>query len=142
MGMHAELPPDASAASVARRLVSEAIAEGALREDALIVVSELVANAWRHGETPFWLSLSHEESAPGLLISVGNRRPAESACVPTLTPGGRVDGLGGRGIDLVQRLASDWGWRLEGATMVVWAHLDHPASPAADLRGGVAGRPS
>lgn len=131
MGIARVLPEDATAAAAARRLVEEVVAQGALREDALIVVSELVANAWRHGEPPILLELSldAEGHPPGsLLISVSNRRGSDSRLVPRLMVGGRTDGLGGRGIGLVAALAQDWGWQEADGSLTVWAQVGPPRS--------------
>lgn len=127
MGIRAELPVDASASGLARTLVRQAIADEGIRQDALIVVSELVANAFRHGEPPLRLDLLDEQDGqpPGTLrIQVSNQQRTGSTEVPTLTTGGRADGMGGRGMDLVDRLAADWGWELQDRRMTVWARLD------------------
>jgi len=134
MGLSLDLPGDASAPAVARRFVRESISDGRLRADALIVVSELVANAWQHGAPPLRMVLELDQDAPSatrLSIKVMNHCPEGSTCVAELILGGRPDGHGGRGIDLVAHLADDWGWQVAGSAMTVWAQLmsQEPAVP-------------
>jgi len=126
MGMSTDLPGDASSAAAARRIVEAAVPAGQLRQDALIVVSELAANAWRHGDPPFHLVVQGDvdgRALGGLQISISNRQRAAAPSLPERTAGGRPDGLGGRGIDLVATVAQDWGWHVDGETMTVWARL-------------------
>lgn len=126
MGMSTDLPWDASAPAAARRIIEAAVPAGPLRDDALIVVSELVANAWRYGDQPIHLVLQGEvDGLPSgsLHIAVSNRQRPTSPSVPEQTIAGRPDGLGGRGIALVAAVAQDWGWQVEAETMTVWARL-------------------
>jgi len=126
MGMSTDLPWDASAPAAARRIVEASVPAGPLRQDALIVVSELVANAWRYGDPPIRLVLQGDgDGLPSgsLHIAVSNRQRSASPSVPERTIAGRPDGLGGRGIDLVAAVAKDWGWQVEAETITVWARL-------------------
>lgn len=127
MVVNADLPADATAAAAARRHVEGFVSDAQLRQDALIVVSELVANAWQHGDPPISLVLEQDSDAQAtgrLLICVTNRRRAGSTSVPLPSDNARPDRLGGRGVDLVRLLAADWGWQAQGQTMTVWARIE------------------
>lgn len=96
-----------------------------LLTDLLLVVSELVTNAVRHGFGTIVMTV--ESAADEVLVTVAD----ESSRLPR-----RVDAAvtseGGRGLGLVERLALDWGARVrpEGGK-VVWCRLscaaDQPA---------------
>lgn len=115
------LPAQPSAASLARRFVAGHVADvdDQLRGDALLLVSELVTNAVRHGRGridlrigrgPTWLDIGvHDGGAamPG---------PVELAD-PTQTTG--------RGLHLVEALAERWGVVLDRGRpgKTVWFEL-------------------
>lgn len=86
----------------------------------VLVVAELATNAVLHGRVPgrdFALSLSHDEGRGVVRIEVTDTHPV----LPTRrTPG--TDEDGGRGLLLVDALATDWGVhdRL-GPGKTVWA---------------------
>ncbi|MDK1476370.1 ATP-binding protein [Streptomyces sp. 549] len=86
----------------------------------VLLVAELAANAVLHGRVPgrdFALSLSRDESRGVVRIKVTDTHPARPA---RLAPGPDEDG--GRGLLLVDALASDWGVRDRfGPGKTVWA---------------------
>jgi hypothetical protein len=116
------LPPGLHAPAHARAWLaerSEAIPPELL-EDALLVTSELVTNAVRHGRPEIVLSMRRIPG--GLRIAVGDcgeRVPAVSRG----TPG--VDRTGGRGLVIVAATARDWGVLpyADGSGKTVWAEL-------------------
>lgn len=71
------------------------------RDDAIIVVSELVTNALVHGRPPRFLHLVLQSE--GLLIDVADGSPAAASAVD---PNGRV---GGRGLRIIDALSAAWG---------------------------------
>jgi anti-sigma regulatory factor (Ser/Thr protein kinase) len=112
-----------------------------LTQDATLVVSELVTNALRHGAPDGDGGPGHDR--PELILWI---RDGYLVCVvidssarpPVRVPAGlaREDGLG---LQVVQALASRWGWSmLGGHRKAVWAVLGdaetgarHGAAPAA-----------
>ncbi|HWB67816.1 MAG TPA: SpoIIE family protein phosphatase [Mycobacteriales bacterium] len=112
------------AVTAARRFVVErATANGAeaLSADAAMVAAELLANARQHGLPPVVVR-THAE--PGLVrIEVQDANPH-----PPIRPTPSLSNMTGRGIVLVEAVASDWGTRREpGGGKTVWAELrsDH-----------------
>ncbi len=101
-----------------------------LTERALLIVSELVANAAVHAHTV--LELSMTASSRSLKLSVRD----EDQRLPVLgggdTPGRDLDvgppslGEGGRGIAIVQGLADEWGVDVLRGGKRVWARISLP----------------
>jgi anti-sigma regulatory factor (Ser/Thr protein kinase) len=88
----------------------------------VLVVAELAANAVLHGRVPgrdFALSLVHDESRGVVRVEVADTHPA----LPTVSRAGAApDAEGGRGLLLVDALATDWGVRdRPGPGKTVWA---------------------
>lgn len=110
--------PEAVAA--ARRFVERSLpldADVELREDAELVVSELATNAVRHASSAFRLSV--RQDGPGLRVAVEDadvRSPREQKPGP--------DERGGRGVGIVGKLSTRWGYEVREAGKVVWAELD------------------
>jgi anti-sigma regulatory factor (Ser/Thr protein kinase) len=120
------LPGDVAAPGMARAAIAGALRERiapAALDDALLVVSELVANAVIHGGV-----------SGGDRIELRVRLGPRSLCVKVFDEGGGVDAaaprriaepgtLGGPGLGIVEHLAADWGHaRVDGRTEV-WAEL-------------------
>lgn len=141
------LPAQAASASIARRFAEEALR--AWRQDELVevttlLVSELVTNAVLHAGSDVDLRLA--STATGVRVEVADH----SAVLPTRRGYG-PDATTGRGLSLVQMLATSWGVQARQPGKVVWfqvaqAHQpseeellaafpeleDVPAEPAAD----------
>ncbi|HEX4865036.1 MAG TPA: MEDS domain-containing protein, partial [Acidimicrobiales bacterium] len=108
-----------AAAALARRYVTATLEDwgrpGAIH-DALIVVSELAANAVQYAGGDFTVSLSR--LADSLRLTVGDPNPDP----PRLgTPGPLA--LGGRGMRMIDRIAAAWGHDRAGAGKLVWVDL-------------------
>jgi anti-sigma regulatory factor (Ser/Thr protein kinase) len=122
------LPGDASALALARGAVDSFELSPGVREDARLIVSELVANAVRHGHGTVTLLLSRarDGSFRGEVVDDG----------AGFQPRERAAGLsqGGWGPAIVDRLAETWGVARGAAR--VWfqlpreAALGHPVTRA------------
>ncbi|MGH3343645.1 MAG: ATP-binding protein [Carbonactinosporaceae bacterium] len=82
---------------------------------AVLVVSELVTNAVIHGYGPAQLRLTFNGR---LRVEVRDLSPAPPRLRDTC-PGE----LGGRGLQIVNRLSESWGWRPHGRGKLVWCEL-------------------
>jgi serine/threonine-protein kinase RsbW len=113
--MSTELPRAPESVTTARRLVDAHTTEfdPQQRQDAALMVSELVANAVVHGIGT--ISLMIEVEAAVLRVEVSDDGHAAGA--PGPTPGAH----GGWGLRIVDELADDWGV-LVGSTKV-WFRL-------------------
>ena len=104
----------------ARRLIWRFVADcaaGVDRDAAGLLTSELVTNAIRHAGTPVEL-LARVNDA--LRVEVTDGRP-ELSVTARDAPGFSVSG---RGLHLVDELASRWGVQQNRATKTVWFELD------------------
>lgn len=117
------LPSDLSAPASARREVRSLLARwrlGALLDPVLLAASELVTNAVRYGRPPVRMTL--RRCAKGIALGVhdaGRTRPPGGA-----TP--HTDAESGRGLLLVEAVATETGVRSEPDGKVVWARFDRP----------------
>jgi two-component sensor histidine kinase len=101
----------------------------ALADDAVIIASELVTNAIRHGtcvpageagHPPVMLAWQQHAGRLTCMVMDENAGPS------VLTSAG-PDSECGRGLQVVQALAAEWGWMmLDGHEKAVWAALCLP----------------
>ena len=86
-------------------------------DDALLLVSELVTNAVRHGAPPITMHVACDHNT-GMTVRVSDTNPAP----PT---GGTADHEqeSGRGVGLVDLLSDDWGVEAAEAGKAVWFRL-------------------
>jgi anti-sigma regulatory factor (Ser/Thr protein kinase) len=116
------LPDSPEAASTARRAMARAAElwrlDREVTETALLLVSELATNAFRHGAPPVLLSLRLD--ADRLRVEVADGSPA-------LPRPGRLapEQAGGRGLLIVQELAARWGSQASRSRVgkTVWFEL-------------------
>ncbi|WP_194815908.1 ATP-binding protein [Nocardia sp. XZ_19_385] len=97
---------------------------GVLVEDAVLVVDEMVANALEHGSSPWRCRFAVRTEPARFRVEVDDSGTGE----PHLrTP----DLNGGRGVLVINRLASSWGVVHYGRFKTVWAELplDRPQVP-------------
>jgi anti-anti-sigma regulatory factor/anti-sigma regulatory factor (Ser/Thr protein kinase) len=114
------LAPVAESASRARAIVRQTCARwrlDSIAPSAELLAAELVANAVRHAGTRIELSVSR--SARGLSIAV---RDYASAPTRLVGPAGEAE-PGGRGLLLVEALATHWGCTATRDGKVTWATL-------------------
>lgn len=108
----------------ARLFLSEALQSFEVEVDkdaAHLLTSEIASNAVRHGKEPIDVSVSVEEE--GLRVSIFDRgsgfNPDELSFDQSLS----ADTEGGRGLQLVQLLSSEWGVRRRDEGTEVWFRL-------------------
>jgi hypothetical protein len=116
-----DLPPDLTAAREARAATRRVLPKwrlAALIDPVLLVVSELVGNAVRHGRPPVGLRL--RKAGSGVRVDVHDDAPTAP------TPGDpSSDAESGRGLLLVDAVAAESGVeRIEGDGKVVWAKVE------------------
>ncbi|MER6605774.1 ATP-binding protein [Streptomyces sp. NPDC000927] len=112
-------PPTKASATQARHDASLVLLTWHLEpliESAELIVTELVANAIQHGEGPIEFSITRIED--GVKLAVADRSPNS----PDPRPADPLD-EGGRGILLVEALATSWGCQEKRNGKQVWAEL-------------------
>ncbi|NWF25400.1 ATP-binding protein [Streptomyces sp. PKU-EA00015] len=88
--------------------------------DVLLLVSEIVTNAYRHGGFPYELEL---DRGPGRIwVQVSDT----SAVRPRPHGPHRAARSSGHGLYLLERLSADWGWARHGTGKTVWFAVDIP----------------
>ncbi len=122
-----ELPDDLRSVSTARRFVRQKLDEWGIDgpvDDALLVASELAANALTHARSSYRLRLSVSDQA--LRIEVADA----GAGTPEPQPLTETEEHG-RGLHLVGALAASWGMEAaESGGKLVWAELPLPVAVA------------
>ena len=100
-----------------------------LVDPAILIVSELATNAVVHAGSGFTVSLNHDGSVVRLAVGDG------AAAVPQRAPGG-TQAPRGRGIPIVEAVASRWGHFALDRGKLVWAELagDALQTPSPALR--------
>ncbi|MFI6443250.1 SpoIIE family protein phosphatase [Kitasatospora sp. NPDC050543] len=121
------LPAEPTAVSRARRLVRAALAEWGVEEltdVAELLVSELVTNSVRYASAPIGVRLTLGDT---LMVEVSDPLPDP----PRERHAAEAD-EGGRGLELVRRMALRWGARAEGMGKVVWFEQALPGNEPDD----------
>jgi anti-sigma regulatory factor (Ser/Thr protein kinase) len=116
------LPRAVDSPSRSRDFVREVLTEwgqNALIDDALLLVSELVSNSVLHAQSSLIVSVSRSSDCRALCISVHDD---QADGVPSVR---QADGAAtsGRGLALVQKVASRWGIAPDPGGKSVWFEL-------------------
>jgi len=117
------LPSTEQAPGVARRVVRDAAAgwPSDVLDVALLLVSEAVTNAVRHGGGRIELRVTADEALVRLEVS------DEGSPLPAPAPAPQADALcdGGRGLPLLDALTTQWGCaaRPDGPGKTVWMEI-------------------
>jgi anti-sigma regulatory factor (Ser/Thr protein kinase) len=113
-----ELVADVTSCSIARRFVRTTLAREpeCLRDDASLLLSEVVTNAILHACGPVTVEIRQKGS--GYRIAVGDRSSS-----PPIEKRYRADDATGRGVQLLDRLAAAWGWERTDLGKIVWFDL-------------------
>jgi anti-sigma regulatory factor (Ser/Thr protein kinase) len=87
--------------------------------DAEMITSELVTNAMVHaGKAGFGIEVVHLTELSGVAVIV-----IDSSPVPPVRQDPTAGSEHGRGLNIVEALSTEWGWRPEAPGKVVWAIL-------------------
>ena len=128
------LPNDLRAPREARQAIARFLARADLPQlidDAQLLATELVTNAVRHATGPISVRAYVRDGYLRLEVC-----DSAADCPPELREAD-PDAEGGRGMDLVDKLSSRWGWRVSEHAKVVWLDLrvgstDSPRVPLLD----------
>jgi anti-sigma regulatory factor (Ser/Thr protein kinase) len=117
--------PNPGSVGNARRFAASTMGEWGLEpDDVALAVSELATNAFRHGCSPFTVSLFRGGlDGRDVVVEVADESqapPSKTVALPTDTTG--------RGLMLIDAISADWGFRPSPGGKVVWARFDCPFS--------------
>jgi len=118
------LPPESTSAGLARRCVRDVCAQAGLDDlvdDALLLVTELVTNAVVHAGTSLELRVAVRQE--GLRIEVSDEQPGG---LPQVAAEVEESREGGRGLFLLQSLATEWGTTHRRNGKSLWFSLGSP----------------
>lgn len=121
-----ELAPVASSAPRVRRFLEAAHCrhhEADIRERAALLVTELVANAIRHGQPPIIVAVECDETHD-LVVRVRDMSP--DPIVPRQADASAEDG---RGLAIVDILSDEWGVEPDSRGKWVWFRLTSAQRP-------------
>jgi phosphoserine phosphatase RsbU/P len=130
------LPAAGTSPAAARGAVSAllgAVGLGELRDEALLLTSELVTNGVVHAGTDLELEISADPD--GVQITVTDFASPNPALVATEVRVGKATGAsaepaeGGRGLLLVSKFATRWGTSHESGGRTIWFRIDRRRSP-------------
>jgi anti-sigma regulatory factor (Ser/Thr protein kinase) len=99
----------------------------------VLVATELVTNAYEHGNGPTRIRLEHNRAPCWVRLEVDDRSPE-----PPVVGHSRLDGHRGRGLIIVDKLATTWGTRPGDDGKTVWVEIschagnDIPPCPRQD----------
>ena len=123
------VPHARSSVGAARHALADELAASGIptpmRDDAVLVLSELVSNAIKHaaplpsGDISVCWALQQDRLH--LEITDGGALTRPQAAVAA------VSSLGGRGLDIVRTICSEWGVTEDGNAVTVWADLPRSA---------------
>ena len=123
-----ELPPVRTSARTAREELTQLLGGWGDEEDryaVLLLVSELVTNVVLHVRSP--MTVHVERDGDVLRVQVD-----DTSLVPPVRRQARSDRPGGRGLQLLDTLAGDWGVLTGGSGKSVWFELRATNASSAD----------
>lgn len=131
--MHVNLEPDPAAPGAARRALAAELSgcgvAGETIADVCLVLSELTTNAVLHAGSPFSVDVTLSDERVHIeVLDMSPELPRRVAATPT----------NGRGLAIVDQLATRWGSDRVGPGKVVWCDLP---SRRADGPSAVGARP-
>jgi anti-sigma regulatory factor (Ser/Thr protein kinase) len=114
-----DLPPEPASATRARQLAREQLrvaCSSVVLETVALLVTELVTNAILHARTPLTLVIETDTDRVRLRVEDSSRQQPQVRRYDT-------DAVTGRGLALVERLASAWGVETTATGKVVWCEI-------------------
>jgi anti-sigma regulatory factor (Ser/Thr protein kinase) len=125
MELEQTFSPTPDGARAARHFVQAALGDldPGVCHVTMLLTSELATNAILHAGTDFVVAVSHPGDALRVAVSDGNTRLPQSCMAP-------ADAPTGRGLALVDALASAWGADRHGQGKTVWFEVRPLSGPA------------
>lgn len=118
------LPPHVTSSRTARRFVSDTLDVAAVASDiadaAVLLTSELTTNAILHARSDLTVIVRLDDGVIRVEVADDNPRLPSPSFIP-------VEALSGRGLNLVQAVASSWGIEKHEDGKTVWFELARSA---------------
>ena len=127
--VHRTFPCDPRSVTAARRFVAEACKGRADAEDVALLVSELATNAVMHARTPFEVTVV-PIGVGGVRVEVADGSSSPPRLGDDGGPWTSGRGGGGRGLVMLDAIASRWGVAPSDSGKRVWFELAGPLTGA------------
>lgn len=121
---HLELPPEPASVAKARAFLAEHVPdEGDVKDAAVLLTSELATNVVLHARTPMDVAVLADDDTIVLAVTDGSDTlpPGADTVAGPVAPGPPAEG--GRGLRLVDLLATDWGVIARTSGKTIWCLL-------------------
>ena len=125
-----ELEPRLDASAIARRHVRSRLVAwglGDLTDPVMLLTSEVVTNALLHSGTRLALTVARDGA--GVRVGVADGSP-----VPPVQRRHSTTASTGRGVQLLEAVADEWGWTATSSGKLVWFRVTVNAGWPADLQ--------
>ena len=124
MELEQTFPPTPEGARAARHFVQAALDDLDLEvcDTVVLLTSELATNAMLHARTDFEVAVARGEDALRIEVTDGNTRLPQPCMAP-------ADATTGRGLALVDAMASAWGADRHGRGKTVWFEMRSLSRP-------------
>lgn len=119
--MHLRLPCNPASPGLAREFVLGALereGEAEVGDVATLLVSELVTNAYLHARSPVRVEVECRDRAVQVAVSDQSSQPAQ------VLPNVESRWSTGRGMQLVEALADEWGSDFDGEGKTIWFSIE------------------
>jgi anti-sigma regulatory factor (Ser/Thr protein kinase) len=118
-----ELQRDPQCSRVARAAIRAEFLDGPLRDSLEVIASELVTNAFVHGSGNIQYKVFSSDRR--YRIEVSNYSTAGELDISEAPP--TADSEGGRGLEMVRSLSTDFGYTFSSNRLTFWAELAKPS---------------
>ena len=116
-----DLPMDLTAAVIAHQHVRDVASTNTDVVDAELIASELVTNAWAHGHGTGEITMTITIADDVMRVEVCSDADGVPRHVSSSD-----ESADGRGLLLIESLASNWGHARHSSTLCVWADVRRP----------------
>jgi anti-sigma regulatory factor (Ser/Thr protein kinase) len=117
--LHLVIEPNRDCARLAREAVLETFPAVTARDTLELVVSELVTNAYLHGEGAIEMSISRLDSTVCVVVSNHVSDPQVKLTAESAHLDSNSETENGRGLALIERLSQSWEYSVTGSRLSV-----------------------
>ncbi len=117
--LHLVFEPKRDCARLAREAVLETFPAVTARDTLELVVSELVTNAYLHGDGDIEMAISQRDNTVCVVVSSHVSDPHVTLTPESAHLGSNAETENGRGLALVERLSHSWDYTVTGSRLSV-----------------------
>jgi len=117
--LHLVFEPKRDCARLARKAVLETFPDATARDTLELVVSELVTNAYLHGDGDIEMAISRLDNTVCVVVAHHVSDPQVTLTVDSAHLDSSSETENGRGLALVERLSQSWDYSVTGSRLSV-----------------------